>query len=204
MMKKYYRNRYSSFLKTLADRKQEEAKEAEQARQKEAERKQKLANKVLRGQAPASKVFNKVADNIVLLGSPLESAPGEDGTVAEAATPGGLPVPSPKVAAQLASKLASTHSSLQTRSHLRNSSLAPPRSSTQREFAAQAQASRAGERSSSRMRSADRSLTQRKQVTSKFESGEPAADEAFDEEREQELLRQAAERKERAEKIRAR
>jgi hypothetical protein len=42
MMKKYYRNRYSSFLKTLADRKVEEAKEVELARQKEIERKEKL------------------------------------------------------------------------------------------------------------------------------------------------------------------
>jgi len=34
MMKKYYRNRYSTFLKTLADRKVGEAKEAELAREK--------------------------------------------------------------------------------------------------------------------------------------------------------------------------
>jgi DNA-binding LacI/PurR family transcriptional regulator len=58
MMKKYYRNRYNSFLKALADRKVDVVKEAEIARQKEIEMKEKLAKKVLR-QQPTSKIFLK-------------------------------------------------------------------------------------------------------------------------------------------------
>jgi hypothetical protein len=46
-MKKYYRNRYSSFLQALAQKKAEEERTAELVREKEEKRKRKLQEKVL-------------------------------------------------------------------------------------------------------------------------------------------------------------
>ena len=46
-MKKYYRNRYTSFLQALAAKKAEEEKNAELAREKEEKRKSKLQEKEL-------------------------------------------------------------------------------------------------------------------------------------------------------------
>lgn len=48
-MKKYYRNRYSSFLLAIANKKQEEEKIAEKEREREEKIKQKLKDKVLGG-----------------------------------------------------------------------------------------------------------------------------------------------------------
>jgi len=47
MMKKYYRNRYTSFLQALATKKAEEVKELELQKEKEEKRKKKLMEKVL-------------------------------------------------------------------------------------------------------------------------------------------------------------
>ena len=49
IMKKYYRNRYSSFLEALKNKKTEEAKEAEELKAKQERKKQKLKEKVLQG-----------------------------------------------------------------------------------------------------------------------------------------------------------
>jgi len=46
-MKKYYRNRYSSFLQALAAKKADEAKAAEAVKEKEEKRKAKVREKVL-------------------------------------------------------------------------------------------------------------------------------------------------------------
>ena len=58
MMKKYYRNRYTSFLQALASKKAEEEKNAELAKEKEEKRKRKLQEKVLGQNQIVSKVFN--------------------------------------------------------------------------------------------------------------------------------------------------
>jgi len=47
MMKKYYRNRYTSFLQALAAKKVEEEKNAELAKEREEKKKRKLQEKVL-------------------------------------------------------------------------------------------------------------------------------------------------------------
>lgn len=57
-MKKYYRNRYTSFLQALAAKKAEEEKNAELAKEKEEKRKRKLQEKVLGQNQIVSKVFN--------------------------------------------------------------------------------------------------------------------------------------------------
>lgn len=55
IMKKYYRNRYSSFLQALATKKADEEKAAEIAREKEEKRKTKIREKVLGTNQIASK-----------------------------------------------------------------------------------------------------------------------------------------------------
>jgi len=47
MMKKFYRNRYSSFLNAIAAKKKEEEKKEEEERLKKERRKEKLKEKVL-------------------------------------------------------------------------------------------------------------------------------------------------------------
>ena len=58
MMKKYYRNRYTSFLQAIAAKKAEEGKNAELAKEKEEKRKRKLQEKVLGQNQISSKVYN--------------------------------------------------------------------------------------------------------------------------------------------------
>lgn len=57
-MKKYYRNRYTSFLQAIAAKKAEEEKNAELAKEKEEKRKRKLQEKVLGQNQISSKVYN--------------------------------------------------------------------------------------------------------------------------------------------------
>lgn len=57
-MKKYYRNRYTSFLQAIAAKKAEEGKNAELAKEKEEKRKRKLQEKVLGQNQISSKVYN--------------------------------------------------------------------------------------------------------------------------------------------------
>lgn len=58
MMKKYYRNRYTSFLQALAAKKAEEEKNAELAKEREEKKKRKLQEKVLGQNQISSKVYN--------------------------------------------------------------------------------------------------------------------------------------------------
>ena len=56
-MKKYYRNRYSSFLQALAAKKQEDVKQSELIKEKEVKKIAKLKEKVLGTNQIQSKIF---------------------------------------------------------------------------------------------------------------------------------------------------